>query len=179
MCLCVVHDGPQTEHACLAHEHPCVSDFEPSSVVSNVVLDEITEEVKKIVASGLPAPKLDVIIVGDRKDSATYVRMKEKACERVGILHETHRLRASISQEELAEFVRRLGQDSKVHGILLQLPLPDNLFADPIIELIPPEKDVDGLTTANAGILFRDGYKAPMIPVRCAASQVRLLRSHA
>lgn len=60
----------------------------------------------------------------------------------------------------------KLSADPQVHGILVQLPLPSHLLQGPIIEAIAPEKDVDGLTTANCGLVFRDGVKAPMIPVR-------------
>ncbi len=148
------------------------------SEVSKVVRDRVAAEVSAINKAGFSknAPRLDVIIVGDRPDSATYVRMKVKACVEVGLEQKTHQVPASVTQSELQALVTKLSADPAVHGILVQLPLPNHLRQGPVIECIAREKDVDGLTTANGGLLFRDGIKAPMIPVRkCSFSSFCVL----
>jgi len=139
---------------------------------SRVVRERVAAEVIAFKSSGLSrgadestfTPRLDVVIVGDRKDSATYVRMKAKACEEVGFLHETHALPADVSQEDLEKLISDLNANPAVNGILIQLPLPANLNTVGVIEKISPEKDVDGLHPMNAGLLFRDGINAPLIP---------------
>jgi methylenetetrahydrofolate dehydrogenase (NADP+)/methenyltetrahydrofolate cyclohydrolase len=101
-------------------------------------------------------PGLATILVGDDPASATYVRMKREDSAQVGIESFHHEPGGDVSQEELAELIRELNADERVHGILLQLPLPGHLDQDPLISAIDPLKDVDGLTPANAGLLFQD-----------------------
>jgi methylenetetrahydrofolate dehydrogenase (NADP+)/methenyltetrahydrofolate cyclohydrolase len=103
-----------------------------------------------------PKPGLATILVGDDPASHVYVRNKRKACEEVGITSFHHELEASVPQDELADLIRQLGDDDTVSGILLQLPVPGHIDADAMIELIDPLKDVDGLTTANAGRLVQN-----------------------
>jgi methylenetetrahydrofolate dehydrogenase (NADP+) / methenyltetrahydrofolate cyclohydrolase len=105
----------------------------------------------------LPSPPgLATILVGDDPASATYVRMKRQDSAEVGIESFHHEPGGDVSQEELAELIAALNYDERVHGILLQLPLPGHLDQDPLISAIDPAKDVDGLTPANAGLLFQD-----------------------
>ncbi len=116
------------------------------------VRDRVAAEVAE-----LPAPPgLATILVGDDPASASYVRMKREDCAQVGIESFHHGLGSDTSQEELAELIDTLNADPRVNGILLQLPLPDGLDQDPLISAIDPLKDVDGLTPANAGLLFQD-----------------------
>jgi methylenetetrahydrofolate dehydrogenase (NADP+) / methenyltetrahydrofolate cyclohydrolase len=120
------------------------------------VAARVRERVAAEVAE-LPAPPgLATILVGDDPASAMYVRMKREDCEQVGIESFHHEPGADVSQEELAELIDSLNADERVHGILLQLPLPAGLDQDPLISAIDPAKDVDGLTPANAGLLFQD-----------------------
>jgi methylenetetrahydrofolate dehydrogenase (NADP+) / methenyltetrahydrofolate cyclohydrolase len=98
-------------------------------------------------------PGLATILVGDNPASATYVRMKREDSAQVGIESFHHEPGGDVSQEELAALIRSLGDDERVHGILLQLPLPAHLDQDELIGLIDPAKDVDGLTVENAGLL--------------------------
>jgi 5,10-methylene-tetrahydrofolate dehydrogenase/methenyl tetrahydrofolate cyclohydrolase len=140
-----------------------ISGVEVSKVVRERVAAE-TAHIKAAEFSGHTAPRLDVIIVGGRKDSATYVRMKAKACEEVGFGHETHTLPETISQADLEAFVADLNANPSVNGILLQLPLPDHLHSPSVIERIAPTKDVDGLNPVNSGLLIRDGIAAPLVP---------------
>ncbi len=96
-------------------------------------------------------PCLAVILAGSDPASQTYVRSKEKACADAAIETVSHRLPASISQEKLEDLIAGLNADPSVDGILLQLPLPKGLQAEPCIHAISPEKDVDGLTVVNQG----------------------------
>lgn len=97
------------------------------------------------------APRLAVVLVGEDPASQVYVRNKEKACADAGIDTVTFRKPASIPQEELEAFIAGLNADADIDGILLQLPLPAGLEAQPCIDAISPEKDVDGLTAVNQG----------------------------
>ena len=98
-------------------------------------------------------PHLAVILVGEDPASQTYVRNKKKACEKVNIRSTTILLPANTTQKELMAKVRELNEDSTVHGILVQLPLPDHLNSDEVIAAIDPAKDVDGFHPINMGKL--------------------------
>ena len=98
-------------------------------------------------------PGLAVVLVGEDPASKVYVASKEKQTVEVGMRSFAHRLPAETTQGELLALVRTLNADPQVHGILVQLPLPKHLNADEVIAAISPDKDVDGLTVANAGRL--------------------------
>ena len=141
----------------------------------NAVAARVREGVAHEVAS-LPAkPGLAVMLVGDDPASAIYVRKKREDSAEVGIESFHHALGAETSADELSGLLRELNADERVHGILLQLPLPDHLDQDEFISLIDPAKDVDGLTAANAGLLVqgRDEAIVPCTP----AGVMELLRS--
>lgn len=97
--------------------------------------------------------KLSVVIAGEDPASEIYVRNKSKACEEAGIISETIKLPANVSQEELELTVKNLVKDESVDGILVQLPLPKGLDEKRVLKLIPPEKDVDGFNDNNIGRL--------------------------
>jgi methylenetetrahydrofolate dehydrogenase (NADP+)/methenyltetrahydrofolate cyclohydrolase len=99
------------------------------------------------------APGLGVLLVGEDPASAVYVRNKERACEKTGIRSFHHQLPVDISQQQMEECIDKLNADPQVHGILLQLPLPAQLDAEPLLERMLPEKDVDGFHPVNAGRL--------------------------
>jgi methylenetetrahydrofolate dehydrogenase (NADP+)/methenyltetrahydrofolate cyclohydrolase len=99
-------------------------------------------------------PGLAVILVGDNPASQVYVRNKVKACEEAGFHSDLERYDASLSQPALLEHIARLNLDERIHGILVQLPLPDHIDAQRVIEAISPEKDVDGFHIASAGALM-------------------------
>ena len=122
--------------------------------------------VGQLVAAGRPAPGLATILVGDDPASHVYVGAKHRACEEAGIRSLDHRLPADVAPAQLAELIETLNGDDTVDGILLQLPLPKQLDAAAFVELIDPRKDVDGLTTVNAGLLWqgRPGL-APCTPL--------------
>jgi methylenetetrahydrofolate dehydrogenase (NADP+)/methenyltetrahydrofolate cyclohydrolase len=108
-------------------------------------------------------PGLATVLVGDDPASAVYVRMKREDSAEVGIESFHHEPGGDVSAEDLAALLRDLNADDRVHGILLQLPLPKHLDQDEFISLIDPAKDVDGLTSANAGLLMQDRAEA-MVP---------------
>ena len=120
------------------------------------VAARVRERVAAEVESLPFKPGLATVLVGDDPASATYVRMKREDSAQVGIESFHHEPGGDVSQQELAELIGALNADERVHGILLQLPLPDHLDQDPLISAIDPLKDVDGLTPANAGLLFQD-----------------------
>ncbi len=110
-------------------------------------------------------PGLAVILVGNDPASAIYVRNKEKACAECGFYSEKYELPAETSQAELLELIEKLNQDPKVHGILCQLPLPEQISEDAVIRAIRPEKDVDAFHPANVGhIMIGDHDFVPCTP---------------
>lgn len=100
------------------------------------------------------APGLAVVRVGNDEASKVYVRNKELACKRVGFHSEHHHLSETISEAELLEFISKLNKDSKIHGILVQLPLPKHISESKVIDTIIPEKDADGFHPMNMGNLL-------------------------
>lgn len=114
---------------------------------------KIRAELKDKIKKSGKEVGLAVIIVGDDPASCVYVRNKTKACEETGIRSDTYALPATVSQAELEALIARLGKDDRVHGILLQLPLPEGLNAEAALGKIPPEKDVDGFSAGNLGKL--------------------------
>jgi methylenetetrahydrofolate dehydrogenase (NADP+)/methenyltetrahydrofolate cyclohydrolase len=124
------------------------------------VAARIREEVAREIAELDVTPGLATVLVGDDPASAVYVRMKREDSAEVGIESFHHEPGGDVSADDLAALLRDLNDDERVHGILLQLPLPDHLDQDEFISLIDPAKDVDGLTSVNAGLLMQDHEEA-------------------
>ncbi len=120
--------------------------------VAKSVKERVSKSVEELKKQGVE-PCLATILVGDNASSAMYVRNKHKACQEVGIITKDHNPSKSISQNELNALIDSLNNDNKVHGILVQLPLPDQLDEFTTISRIYPIKDVDGLTPHNMGLL--------------------------
>ena len=99
-------------------------------------------------------PGLAVILIGDNPASISYVKGKEKACKNVGIFTQTFKMPAESTFESISKLILSLNANKRFHGILLQLPLPKHLDSEKLIELIDPQKDVDGITSQNAGLLL-------------------------
>ncbi len=110
------------------------------------------------------APGLGVVLVGDDAASAMYVRMKRRACERVGILSKAQILPAAATQGEVENAVRQFNADASTHGILVQLPLPDHIDEEPVLNQISLEKDVDGIHPMNLGKLGMRGREPSFTP---------------
>lgn len=121
-------------------------------LVASSVKDRVRKAVVELKSQGIE-PCLATILVGNNPASATYVRNKHKACAEVGILTKDHELPPTISQEEMNELLDSLNSDNLVHGILVQLPLPEQVGEFETTSRISPIKDVDGLTPYNAGLL--------------------------
>jgi methylenetetrahydrofolate dehydrogenase (NADP+)/methenyltetrahydrofolate cyclohydrolase len=135
------------------------------AAVARQVRATVAAEVAALRARGV-TPGLAVVLVGDDPASAVYVAAKERACAEVGIGSETLRLPVSASQAELLAVVDRLNVDPRVHGILVQMPLPRHVAAEAVVQRLVPQKDVDGFHPVNLGKLLAgatDGF-APCTP---------------
>jgi methylenetetrahydrofolate dehydrogenase (NADP+)/methenyltetrahydrofolate cyclohydrolase len=135
--------------------------------VARAVRDEVAARVRALRARGV-VPGLSVVLVGDDPASEVYVRNKDRAASEAGFEVRTLRLPASVPGAELLATVRALNADRAVHGVLLQLPLPRGLAAEPLLAALAPEKDVDGLTAANVAALWRGEVgHVPCTPAGC------------
>ncbi|MBM4148174.1 MAG: bifunctional methylenetetrahydrofolate dehydrogenase/methenyltetrahydrofolate cyclohydrolase FolD [Lentisphaerae bacterium] len=119
---------------------------------------ELRAEVERLAATGV-APGLAVVLVGKDPASQSYVSAKERACAEIGVRSFDHRLPAETTQDRLMGLVRELNADPKVHGILVQLPLPKHINEDDVLLAIDPAKDVDGFHPVNVGRMLI-GHKA-------------------
>lgn len=115
------------------------------------------EQVSMLESKHKLRPGLATVLVGDDAASASYVRSKRKACAEIGIESFAHEVPANTSQQELEALVRDLNANPKVHGILVQLPLPNHLDEKRVLDLIAIEKDVDGFHPTNVGLLAMKG----------------------
>jgi methylenetetrahydrofolate dehydrogenase (NADP+) / methenyltetrahydrofolate cyclohydrolase len=123
--------------------------------VAQRVRDRVKAEVAELIASGGPQPGLATILVGDDPASQIYVRNKHEKSREAGMVSFNHTLPADTPQDEVADLIQQLNDDDSVHGILLQLPAPDQIDDEAMTALINPVKDVDGLTPVNAGLLVQ------------------------
>ena len=121
--------------------------------IAESLLDELEARVQARLAAGKQAPGLAVILVGDDPASAVYVRNKRRAAQKVGIRAIDYDLPADTRDDELLALIDRLNADPSIHGILMQLPLPDRRDASALINRIDPRKDVDGFHPQNVGAL--------------------------
>ncbi|PPA71369.1 bifunctional methylenetetrahydrofolate dehydrogenase/methenyltetrahydrofolate cyclohydrolase FolD [Jeotgalibacillus proteolyticus] len=124
--------------------------------ISEEIRSSIKKRVDLLKENGV-TPGLAVVLVGDNQASKTYVSMKQKACEKIGMHSVLITLDSGLTQEELLEKVDELNHDSSIHGILVQLPLPSHIDELTVIEAINPSKDVDGFHPINAGRLMTGG----------------------
>ncbi|MFW9963040.1 MAG: bifunctional 5,10-methylenetetrahydrofolate dehydrogenase/5,10-methenyltetrahydrofolate cyclohydrolase [Candidatus Sifarchaeia archaeon] len=125
--------------------------------LSNRIRAEVENEVADLVAHHGVTPKLVTVIVGEDPGSQMYVKMKHKASSKAGILSDHHDFPETTTQDELLKLINKLNDDSSVHGILVQLPLPKHIDEKTIIGAINPLKDVDGFSPANVYRLFYGG----------------------
>jgi len=123
--------------------------------LSQAVRDEVRADIDDWTDAGHRPPFLSAILVGDNPASEAYVRGKEKDAAEVGIDTETHHLDADTSQPDLLDLIHDLNADPSVDGILVQLPLPDHIDEQAVIDSVNPEKDVDGFHPENLGRLMR------------------------
>jgi len=142
--------------------------------VAAAVRERVKVDVAAYVEEAGRVPALATVLVGDDPASEIYVRNKRRTTEEVGMRSIHHGPEASIRQEELLDLVRELGEDDEVDGILVQLPLPAHLDSDAVVQTLNPEKDVDGLTPVNAGLL---AHGTPGL-VPCTPAGVMELLAH-
>lgn len=135
-------------------------------LVSDSLLTKVRRGVQKLKRKKI-TPKLVIILVGDNPASLSYIKQKVRAAEQVGMSSEEVVLPAKTSQKTLLALIEKLNKDKKVHGILVQLPLPAHLKEEPIIRAIDPNKDVDGFHMVNLGEMFispEGGELSPCTP---------------
>ncbi len=127
---------------------------------------KVSDEVKKLKEKCGCTPGLAVVLVGNDPASAAYVNMKKKACERAGIYSITHDMPQNISQEAIEKIIMNMNNDSTIDGILIQLPLPPQIDERRLLDLVSPQKDVDGFHPFNVGRLTTglDGF-VPCTPL--------------
>jgi methylenetetrahydrofolate dehydrogenase (NADP+)/methenyltetrahydrofolate cyclohydrolase len=140
------------------------------TAIAAKVRGQVAAAVHSRAAAGKARPGLATVLVGDNPASETYVRSKRKACAEVGIESFPFELPKTASQREVDELVRQLNADPRVHGILVQLPLPDGLNEEQVLARVSLEKDVDGFHPVNIGRLAMKGRQplfTPCTPSGC------------
>ncbi len=142
--------------------------------ISQTVVDEVAVDAKRFKQRYGFTPGLAVVLVGEDPASQVYVRNKVKRANEIGLKSVEHVLPVNCTQETLVALIKTLNADATVHGILVQLPLPDHLNEDAVIEVILPEKDVDGFHPLNVGALAC--AKASLIP--CTPLGCMLMLKH-
>ena len=122
--------------------------------IARKIRAELTQEIERLKAERGVTPGLATVLVGENPASQSYIRMKNKACRDLGLYSEQHTLPATIAEADLLALLADLNRAAKIHGILVQLPLPDHIDEPKIISAILPEKDVDGFHPVNMGKLL-------------------------
>jgi methylenetetrahydrofolate dehydrogenase (NADP+)/methenyltetrahydrofolate cyclohydrolase len=144
------------------------------SATARAIREELRPEIQRLAGLGI-RPGLGVVLVGDDPASAVYVRSKTRACEELGMLGETRRLPATAATSEVAAVVAEYNGRRDIHGILVQLPLPPQVDATSVLDLVDPAKDVDGFHPENVGRLVQ---KRPRFVPCTPAGIMELLARH-
>ena len=145
------------------------------TIIDGKAVSQKEREIIKEKVSKMPnRPGLAVILVGDDPASAVYVRNKKKACEQTGIYSESYDLPANTNEEELLDLIEKLNNKNDIHGILVQLPLPEHINPEKVINAINPEKDVDAFHPINVGKIMNGKYD--FLP--CTPAGVMCLLEH-
>ncbi|MEC7556235.1 MAG: bifunctional methylenetetrahydrofolate dehydrogenase/methenyltetrahydrofolate cyclohydrolase FolD [Planctomycetota bacterium] len=121
--------------------------------IAATIREELAVDVSAFHASSGVTPHLAAVLVGDDPASAVYVRNKQRACEKTGIASTLHRLDADTSEDELLDLVGQLNNDPQIHGILCQLPLPEQISEQAVLDAVSPDKDVDCFHPENVGLI--------------------------
>jgi methylenetetrahydrofolate dehydrogenase (NADP+)/methenyltetrahydrofolate cyclohydrolase len=141
---------------------------------AQTIREELRPEVERLTALGM-RPGLGVVLAGDHPASAVYVRSKTRACEELGVHHETRTLPSSATTDDVIGVVEELNRRAEIHGILVQLPLPPQVDATRVLDLVDPAKDVDGFHPDNVGRLVQ---KRPRFVPCTPAGIMELLARH-
>jgi methylenetetrahydrofolate dehydrogenase (NADP+)/methenyltetrahydrofolate cyclohydrolase len=142
--------------------------------VAAEVLEKVKTETAKLVAETGVQPGIAVVIVGEDPASQSYVRSKGKRADECGFKSVTHRLPAETSEADLLKLIDELNADDSIHGILVQLPVPDHIDDGKVIQAIAPEKDVDGFSFVNVGKLVTGQLGSAFVPCTPAGSMVMI-----
>ena len=129
--------------------------------IAEQIRAELSGEIDKLKNEHELTPGLAVVLVGENPASQSYVRSKNKACHTIGIYSEQHSLPVDVAEQKVLDLVAKLNNDDKIHGILVQLPLPDHIDEHKVLNTIIPEKDVDGFHPVSLGRLMigEDGFR--------------------
>ena len=149
-----------------------MADVIDGAAIAEQVLAKVQQETKALAAKTNVVPGIAVVIVGEDPASQVYVRSKGKRAEECGFKSVTHRLAENTSQQNLLRLVSELNADDEIHGILVQLPLPDHIDEGEVIQAISPDKDVDGFHFINVGKLGTGETGSAFIPCTPAGSMV-------
>ena len=134
--------------------------------IAEVIKSKISSEVEKIRSDLKITPSITTIIIGAEKSSELYLRLRDKACNEVGIISNHLEFKKNVSEDEVLKNINKLNNDISVHGILIQLPLPDHISQTKLINAIDPNKDVEGLNPYNIGkTLNGDETIVPITPL--------------
>ncbi len=128
--------------------------------LSQKIANTLKSKISVYIDSGSRTPRLDIILVGEDFASKKYVDMKMKRAEEIGIKTVLHKFETNVSTEDIISEIKELNNDSRVDGVMVQLPLPKNIDTNVILESIDCSKDVDGLTSVNLGKLFKNDPSA-------------------
>jgi methylenetetrahydrofolate dehydrogenase (NADP+)/methenyltetrahydrofolate cyclohydrolase len=132
--------------------------------ISEEILEGLKLRVQKLKKRNIN-PTLAIVVVGDNPSSKIYITNKQKACEKYGIGSNLYEFPESMKEEKLIALIQQLNNDKKIHGVIVQLPLPDHINENRIVSLVSPEKDVDGLNPVNVGnLLIGNEHIAPCTP---------------
>jgi len=140
---------------------------------ANLIREAVKNEVEERSAKDLPIPGLATVLVGEDPASQSYVRAKHRACDETGIKSFAKNLPVDISQQKIEGMISNLANDTKIHGILVQLPLPSGLDDESILNAVPLGKDVDGFHPVNIGRLAQKGRQPLFTP--CTPSGIMYL----
>jgi len=135
----------------------------------NKIAEDIKQEIKTELSKLKDKPALVAVQVGENLSSKVYVKNQKASCEEVGIKYNLVQLAENISEDNLISEIKKLGQDEKITGIILQMPLPNHINSRKIQMSIPSEKDVEGVTPANLGKLFYTDIKLTIAPCTAIA----------
>jgi methylenetetrahydrofolate dehydrogenase (NADP+)/methenyltetrahydrofolate cyclohydrolase len=145
------------------------------AALAKQIRNELAGEVAAFVRNSGVTPKLAAVLVGDDPASQVYVRNKRRDCDEVGMQSELHKLSAATTQQELLKLIDQLNRDDAVHGILVQLPLPEHIDSRRILEAVSPNKDVDAFHPYNVGLMVQGHPR--FLPCTAAAVQELLIRN--
>ena len=159
-----------------AADGSCVGAMIDGKAIAASVELEVKAWAEELHLSHSVTPGLGLVLVGTRSDSAMYVRLKQRAAKRCGLYSKLVKLDAEVSQEALESTVDDMLHDATLHGVLVQLPLPDHIDEDAVLKRITPEKDVDGIGAENIGNLCLRGGEPPAAVACTPAGVIEILQ---